>query len=304
MAKDRNRDRVTVYGHPMSFSSWVVRMLKLIKLGDMSTAVYRMQKRLIEAGFNVTADGNFGPGTQRAVCDYQERQGLMPDGIVGPATLRVLQLDLTPTALKDTDYVAAAKRLGCDVRMVYAIKRVESAGKGFTADGEPLILFERHYFYRQFLEHLQPGQTLMQRKEQREEIMRSNRDICWPQQLSLKSSAPDVDRYGPSSWQYPRLARARAFSDTAGLESASFGLFQIMGENWSRIGWSSVQAFHRAMQASERDHLDAFVGFCFSKRGLVEAIRDQDFNTVAKLYNGAGAVSVYGPKLRDAFQRA
>lgn len=278
-------------------------MLNLIRVGDMSTAVHQMQVRLQDAGFGVVADGRFGPGTERAVRDYQRSAGLVDDGLVGPSTIRSLRLDLTPRRLSDRDYEAAAERIGCDVRMIRAIKKVESAGNGFMSDGSPLILFERHYFYRQYLLWPRPGQSDSDRKAERQRIMDDgNRDICWPSVLSLKSDRPSYDRYGPSSWQYPRLERARKFSDTAGLESASWGLFQIMGENWSRIGWSSVQAFHRAMQASERDHLDAFVGFCFSKRGLVEAIRARDFDTIARLYNGSGAVSVYGPKLRAAYQ--
>jgi len=278
-------------------------MLSMIREGDMSTAVYQMQQRLIEVGFNVEADGKFGPGTTRAVKDWQRKQGLVPDGLVGPASIRELQLDLTPRRLVPGDYDYAARRLKCDVRMVQAIKKVESAGNGFTADGLPLILFERHYFYRQFMLYLRPGQTAADRRAERQDIIDSgNRDICWSTPLSLKSGAADEDRYGPNSWQYPRLARARKFSDTAGLESASWGLFQIMGENWSRIGWSSVQAFHRAMQASERDHLDTFIGFCYSKPALVRAIQGNDFNNIARYYNGTGAVPVYGPKLRHAFE--
>lgn len=281
-------------------------MLTLIREGDMSTAVYALQKRLTELGYNgVVADGRFGPMTTKAVIGYQSRNGLLSDGIVGTATMTSLGLSFPPRVLSDNDYENAAKRIGCDVKIIKAFKEVEAAGSGFMSDGLPLILFERHYFYRQYLLWPKSGQSSESRKNERQKIMDSgNRDICWPSPLSTKSTFPIYDRYGPSSWQYPRLTRARQFSDTAALESASWGLFQVMGENWSRIGWSSVQAFHRAMCTSERDQLDAFVGFCFSKHGLVDALRRRDFNTIASLYNGTGAVGVYGPKLQRAYNRA
>lgn len=281
-------------------------MLNLIREGDMSTAVYTLQKRLNALGYNtVGADGRFGPQTTKAVIAYQNSKGLKADGLVGPATMNSMGLSFQPRTLTDADYEYAAKRVGCDVRMVRAFKEVESAGHGFMSNGQPIILFERHYFYRQFLLWPRPGQSSESRKQERQKIIDAgNRDICWQSPLTGKASFPSYDRYGPSSWQWPRLERARKFSDTAALESASWGLFQVMGENWSRIGWSSVQAFYRAMCTSERDQLDAFIGFCFSKSGLIDALRRKDFNTIAKLYNGSGAVSVYGPKLRRAYNNA
>jgi hypothetical protein len=49
--------------------------------------VTEMQRRLKQLGFDVVADGLFGPGTQRAVLDFQRTRNLENhDGIVGPGT--------------------------------------------------------------------------------------------------------------------------------------------------------------------------------------------------------------------------
>ncbi|MBA2792709.1 MAG: peptidoglycan DD-metalloendopeptidase family protein, partial [Thermoleophilaceae bacterium] len=53
----------------------------MFKLGSNGAAVEAVQKRL-----SVTADGVFGPITERAVRDFQARNGLQTDGVVGPIT--------------------------------------------------------------------------------------------------------------------------------------------------------------------------------------------------------------------------
>lgn len=286
-------------------------MLTIIREGDMSSAVYKMQLALQASGFAVTADGRFGPGTALAVKDYQLKKGLAADGIAGAATIREMGLDLRPTKLTPKDFQSAAERLGCEVNVLRALCQVEAPAGGFDLQGRPTILFERHYFYKSFLDYPKPGQSPAECRAARDACAAENRDICYPKQLSFakqrKNSAgvlvniPPYDRYGPSGQQYSRLERARSFCEGAALESASWGKFQIMGENWSRIGWKSVFAFYRAMCASERDQLDALVGFIYSKPQLLTALRDKDWSNIARYYNGTGAVAIYAPKLRAAY---
>jgi hypothetical protein len=59
-----------------------------LKRGMSGYDVVQLQKRLaLEVSFPYSADGNFGPRTEKAVKEYQTKKGLTPvDGIVGPKT--------------------------------------------------------------------------------------------------------------------------------------------------------------------------------------------------------------------------
>ncbi|TCJ33870.1 peptidoglycan-binding protein [Parafrankia sp. BMG5.11] len=45
-----------------------------------------VQKRLAAIGYPITIDGRFGPQTNHMVVDFQKKNGLVPDGVVGPLT--------------------------------------------------------------------------------------------------------------------------------------------------------------------------------------------------------------------------
>jgi hypothetical protein len=59
----------------------------VVKRGDRGPAVRTIQHEL-----GITADGVFGPMTERAVKRFQRRHDLVPDGIVGPLTRGALGL--------------------------------------------------------------------------------------------------------------------------------------------------------------------------------------------------------------------
>lgn len=57
-----------------------------IKIGSRGKMVKILQGHLNENGYNLSVDGIFGVNTQKAVMDYQRKNSLMVDGIVGPKT--------------------------------------------------------------------------------------------------------------------------------------------------------------------------------------------------------------------------
>ncbi len=66
--------------------------MSVLRQGSSGPDVQDLQQKLKDLGFDPDGvDGNFGPGTTAAVIAFQQSNGLQADGVVGPATLAVLQ---------------------------------------------------------------------------------------------------------------------------------------------------------------------------------------------------------------------
>lgn len=188
-----------------------------------------------------------------------------------------MALEFSGPAIKFTDesVKAAAAKIGCAEAAVRAVMDVESRG-GFYADGRPKILFERHYFSR-----------LTGRK--------------------FDAAHPDISNrqaggYKGGTAEYDRLGRAIALDRDAALRSASWGAFQIMGDNCGVCGFSNVEDFVAAMVAGEPEQLAAFVGFVKGNHLDDEMIR-LDWAGFARGYNGPGyKANRYDEKMAAAYR--
>ena len=61
--------------------------MSILKRGLKGAPVKRLQQKL-----GIAADGDFGPGTERALKDFQQANGLAVDGIAGPDTFSAMGL--------------------------------------------------------------------------------------------------------------------------------------------------------------------------------------------------------------------
>ncbi|MDX6501389.1 MAG: putative chitinase [Blastocatellia bacterium] len=65
--------------------------MPVLRQGSSGPYVTNLQQKLKALGFDPNGtDGNFGPGTRKAVIAFQRSKGLQADGIAGPATLAAL----------------------------------------------------------------------------------------------------------------------------------------------------------------------------------------------------------------------
>ena len=189
-------------------------------------------------------------------------------------------------SLKESDFEAAAKALAVPVAAVKAVTEVESRGNGFYADGRPVILFERHIMYRRLKNAI--GQ------QRADAFAKSNPGVVNPTAGGYRGGVAECDR----------LDEAAKINRACALESASWGLFQIMGFHWQLLGFASVQAFINAMYRDEAAHLDAFVRFVKANPAIWAALKAQDWAKFAKNYNGPNyAANKYDTKMAAAFER-
>ncbi|MDR5883606.1 N-acetylmuramidase family protein [Caballeronia sp. LZ032] len=259
--------------------------MKTHRLGDFGDDVGLLQRRLIRAGFALAVTHVYDDATETAVKAIQTKTGLVVDGIAGPKTLAAIATGRRdPKHLSDADIVQAAAALGVQVACVRAVNEVESSGSGFLSDGRPVILFERHIFW----------QRLQARGINPEPLAARYPDIV----------SQTRGGYKGGSAEYMRLASAEMIDAGAAYESASWGAFQVMGRNWERLKYESVDEFVSRMEGSEGEQLDAFVRFVAADPNLLAALKARKWVQFAKGYNGAAyAQNLYDVKLARAFER-
>ena len=184
---------------------------------------------------------------------------------------------------------SALNQLGIDAATLWAMLHVETGGCGYFASARPQLLFERHKF-----SELTHG--------------------VWD------ATAPDVSNpvaggYGAGGdFQYARLGKAYSLNPadpadpsiptdtrTAALQSASWGLGQVLGSNAVSVGFSSVQDMVQAMASSEDGQLQAVVGF-IQANNLQTPLQQQNWAAYAERYNGSNyAQNHYDTRLAQAY---
>lgn len=189
------------------------------------------------------------------------------------------------------DFSHIAIYLNADINAVRALAQVESNGAGFLLDDRPKVLFERHIMFRELSNNIGAGRA--------SELSCSHPDIVNPAVGGYaKGATPDLR--GQAEWM--RLAAAIELDRNSALQSASWGMFQIMGFHWRRLGFANVQAFVNAQFSGEPAQLSAFAEFIRTDPPLHRALVALDWATVAKRYNGADyAKNKYDTKLAAAF---
>ena len=150
--------------------------------------------------------------------------------------------------------------LGGDAASLWSLLTVETRGFGYLPDRRSKLLFERHVF----------------RARTRGVFDRSEPDL----------SNPVAGGYSGGAAEYGRLVRAMLRNRTAALESASWGLGQVMGFNAVSLGYQGAEDMISRFRASEDEQLEASVRFITGNRALRIAFEAQRWDRVAFFYNG------------------
>jgi len=184
--------------------------------------------------------------------------------------------------LSGEDFARAADMLGCDEAAIRAVSFVEARGQGFDAKKRPVILPERHVFYR----------CLSGEARQR----------AVNQGLAYSSWQPG--RYpATQDGRYELLGRMMAIDEEAGLKAASWGLGQVLGENHRVCGFATARDLVEKCLESEGGQLVVMAGF-IAGNNLARHLRSKNWAAFARAYNGpAFAKNQYDVKLARAYER-
>jgi len=180
----------------------------------------------------------------------------------------------TAWALSGDGLATAADALGVHAPEIWAVLAVETSGCGYLSDRRPQVLYERHIFHRLTKGRYDDG------------------DI----------SDPSSGGYGAhGAHQYERLINAIARDRAAALQSASWGIGQVMGMNYAEAGFPGIEEMVAAMSQSEDRQLTAMSNFLVANK-LHTSLRAHDWTTFARGYNGPSyAVHRYDALLNGEF---
>lgn len=163
-----------------------------------------------------------------------------------------------------------------DDKLLWSILSVETRGFGYLQDKRPKILFERHIF------HKRTGGRF---------------SADYP-----NISNPKPGGYSGGAEEYDRLSLAASLDRAAAIESASWGLGQVMGFNAASLRYADAQAMVEAFKSGEDQQLDGCIRYITTNPPLLKALLAKDWARVAFYYNGSDyAKNQYDQKLAAAY---
>lgn len=226
--------------------------------------------------------------------------------------------------ISEDEWKEYARDLECEVNVLKAIAKVESGGRSAfwvindTSQHKvhaPKIMFERHYFHR-----LTNGK-----------YDKTNPDISWKtgyrKSKFLNEADPkmhdgrvDKDDIRDNKQDYLRLINAYRLDKEAALKSASWGKFQVMGENHKLCGEPDLENFVAKMCKNEAGQIELLAGFIRNKpqawkdqknkklgkeMSLWDAVKDKNWHAIAFNYNGPEykKENDYGKLIKEAYEQ-
>jgi hypothetical protein len=179
-----------------------------------------------------------------------------------------------------------------------AVLDVESGGIGFDRAGRPRIRFEAHIF-----------RTELKNPALFEQHFRHNAERPWTQQEWRRSpnepwravhvTLGDLTANNEAQWEVFNFARS--LNAEAAARSISVGAGQIMGFNAQRVGYASAQHMLEAFGESMGHQMIGFFNYILSDPNLLTAMRNRDWLTIARLYNGTGQAEYYADLIRKKY---
>ena len=175
-----------------------------------------------------------------------------------------------------------------ELATLLAVQLVEvgSNNKGFFSNGKPTILFEGHIMYR----------------ELKSKYGKEFADQCVEKYPSVVHKRWDKSKYIGGIQEWNRLELAITIDEECAYCSASWGIFQIMGFNYTSCGCTSIYEFVNKMSKSWVDQFKLGL-YYMNNTGCLRLLKAHDWTGFARKYNGPSfAENAYDQKLKNAYE--
>jgi len=180
--------------------------------------------------------------------------------------------------IDDVDLPRIASAIGAGEDELHAFIDVETGGgDGFDSRDRPTALYEPHVAYR-----CSSGAT----------------------RSALVAAGLAYQNWGEQPYpkdSYPRILAAARIDLRVACLATSWGMTQILGENYAMCGYDSPEAMVGAFMDDAEHHLEACVQFLIAS-GIADDLVAHRWAVVARVYNGPGyAKNSYDTKMAARF---
>jgi hypothetical protein len=181
-----------------------------------------------------------------------------------------------------------AERLGIEPAVALAVLMTETISEPFSADGRMSIRFENHLFYDHW------GK---QNETQFHQYFAFDANRKWQEHRWRPAADADWQSFhGNQDAEWRVFELARSLDEHAALLSTGMGAPQIMGFNHAAIGFTTVEAMYDAFRQDAGNQLTGLFRFV-EANGLIDPLRQGDYMTFARSYNGPGQAAAYQQRM-------
>ena len=202
-----------------------------------------------------------------------------------------------------------AGELGISPSTAAAVLFVETRGSGFGPDGKMAIRFEACDFYDAW------GRD--HPKEFSDSFYCDTSKMGYNDKFRNSSGEKFMEYHGDHYKEWKVFEFARNLDEKAAMNSISMGIGQIMGFNYDKIGYDTVDQMFNNMSGSLAAQLDGFfmaleynnnvsddffsaLGFNNNNVSCLDSLKTSDFVGFAACYNASGQDQIYGDKIKKA----
>ncbi|AZA49744.1 DUF3380 domain-containing protein [Chryseobacterium carnipullorum] len=163
-----------------------------------------------------------------------------------------------------------SSEFGFDPAVMLAFIEVETGGRGFdSSTGKIMIQFEPAWFKKKA--------------------------------AYAPSGLWNLNKVDVQSKEWPAFNDAFKKNENAAMESTSIGLGQIMGFHFKRLGFATVGEMWDHAKESLQNQIWQIAKFIDTDKNLKQAIKNKDWFTIAKIYNGSGFMDIARKYKREPY---